>query len=486
MKASDNKETRPVLRAIWIMSFLLLASATTLAEWQKYPKDNTRVFVLQIRDQIDPRMNRYTDLALARATEVGADIVIVDMDTYGGAVNDANDIRTRILEYDKPVWVYINHDAASAGALISIACDSIYMAPGANIGAATVVTADGAAAPDKYQSYMRSIMRSTAEETGRNPLIAEGMVDDRVEIEGVTEKGKIITFTTAEAIKNGFCEKEVSSLEELLKKNGIEHYELIEYGLSGAEQIIAFFLNPAVSSILILVITGGIFFELQTPGVGFPLAAAGVALLLYLVPYYLNGLAESWEIAVFVAGLALIALEVFVIPGFGAAGILGITCVVGSLIFMMLANDYFDFDFVAARDIMVAATVVLGGMAGSIILLFVLGYHFTKTNLFRKVALTDTQSSDKGFTSTFYTEDLMGKEGIAYTILRPSGRVEINEVLYDAYTRGEYIEKGEKIVVISQPRRDPFGRSISLKVTSSQWSVISSQYAIRESDSIMK
>ena len=117
------------------------------------------MFVMEIRDNIDPRMNRYVELALDQATEEQADLVIIDMDTYGGAVNDANDIRTRILDYEKPVWVYINNNAASAGALISIACDSIYMVPGANIGAATVVNGvDGTQAPDKYQSYFRSII----------------------------------------------------------------------------------------------------------------------------------------------------------------------------------------------------------------------------------------------------------------------------------------------------------------------------------------
>ena len=189
---------------------------------------------------------------------------------------------------------------------------------------------------------------------------------------------------------------------------------------------------------------------MQTPGVGFPLAAAGIAMVLYLVPYYLNGLAESWEIAVFVAGLALIALEVFVIPGFGIAGIAGIACVVGSLIFMMLANDLFDFEFVEGGDVMAAAIAVLGGMVGSIGLLFIVGVRFTKSNMFKRVALQDTQSSDEGYVSTSYNEELLGHEGIAFTILRPSGRVEIGDTIYDAYTRGEYIEKGEKVVVISQ------------------------------------
>lgn len=439
---------RGIVRILMALSFLLLL----FTAWATHQTDTgkTKVFVLEIRNNIDPRMSRYVDLALTQATQLNADIIIIDMDTYGGAVNDANDIRTQILAYEKPVWVYINNDAASAGALISIACDSIYMVPGANIGAATVVNgADGSQAPDKYQSYFRSIMRSTAEETGRDPDIAEGMVDDRVAIEGVTEEGKVITFTTSEAIANGFCEREVASIRDILEKNEVTDYELINYELSFTEQIIAFFLNPVVSGLLILVITGGIFFELQTPGVGFPLAAAGLALILYTIPFYLNGLAENWEIAMFFVGLALIALEVFVIPGFGVAGIAGIACTFGALIFFMVANDNFNFDNVPTGNLTQAITVVAVGVFGAIVLLFILGYRFMSSNLFSKVALIDTQRKEEGYTSTNYTPDLIAKEGIAITILRPSGRVEIEDEIYDAYTRGEYIESGEKIVVTS-------------------------------------
>ena len=439
-----------ITRLVLFCSIGLLLAAALQARYQRYQEGTKRIFIMEIRDDIDPRMNRYVELALAQATDEQADIVIIDMDTYGGAVNDANDIRTRILEYEKPVWVYINNDAASAGALISIACDSIYMVPGANIGAATVVTAEGEAAPDKYQSYMRSIMRSTAEETGRDPLIAEGMVDDRIEIEGVTEAGKIVTFTTSEAIANGYCEKEVASIRDILEKNDIVDFEIIEYSLSGTEQVIAFFLNPFVSGILILVITAGIFFELQTPGVGFPLAAAGTALVLYLVPYYLNGLAANWEIAVVIGGFIFLALEFFVIPGFGIAGVAGIVCIAGSLIFMMLDNDVFDFEFVGSGDIFVASTVVLGGMLASMIFLFVFGYRFTQTKMFKRIALQDTQDSEEGYVSTSYSKELVGQEGVAFTILRPSGRIEIDDTIYDAYTRGEYVEKGERVLVISQ------------------------------------
>ncbi|WP_245701830.1 NfeD family protein [Roseivirga misakiensis] len=445
------KGIKNVVRSIVLLSVLLLTFVVLAEEQAKSDSTKTRVFLMEIRADIDPRMNRYVDLALEQATSENADIIIIDMDTYGGAVADANDIRTRILEYEKPVWMYINNDAASAGALISIAADSIYMVSGANIGAATLVNGnDGSQAPDKYQSYMRSIMRSTAEQTGRDPLIAEGMVDDRVEIEGVTEAGKIVTFTTSEAIANGFCEGEVTSIDDILKRNNIEDFEIIEYELSSTEQVISFFLNPFVSGILILVITAGIFFELQTPGVGFPLAAAGIALILYLVPYYLNGLAANWEIAVFFVGFVLIALEVFVIPGFGVAGVSGIICIVGSLIFMMIGNDFFNFDYVPTEDITTAATVVGVGIFSSMLLLFIFGYRITKTQMFNRVALVETQERKDGYVSTRFPENMVGKKGTANTILRPSGRIELDGEIYDAYTRGEYVEKGESIIVISQ------------------------------------
>jgi membrane-bound serine protease (ClpP class) len=441
-----------IVRRISLLGLCVLFGIGLMAKLkQDQSPSKKKIFVMEIRAEIDPRMNRYVDLAFDQATTENADIVIIDMDTYGGTVNDANDIRTRILEYDKPVWVFINNDAASAGALISIACDSIYMVPGSNIGAATVVNGeDGAQAPDKYQSYMRSIMRSTAEQNGRDPKIAEGMVDDRVEIEGVTEAGKTITFTSSEAVKNGYCEMEVTSFEDLLKKTNIDDYEVIRYELAASEKIIAFFLNPFISGILILIVVGGIYFELQTPGIGFPLAAAGVALVFYLVPYYLSGLAANWEIAVLFLGFILIVLEVFIIPGFGVAGVLGIACTVFSLIFIMIDNDFFNFDYVPSGNLATAATVVFAGMFGALILIFSLGYRFTNSKMFQRVALMSEQKKSDGYTSSSYTSDLMGKDGIVFSTLRPSGRVEIDGEIYDAYTRGEYVEKGEKITVISQ------------------------------------
>jgi membrane-bound serine protease (ClpP class) len=427
---------------------LILFLSATIPFLAVAQNEKKKVMVMEIKAEIDTRMARYVKLALDHAEETKADIIIVDMDTFGGGLSDAKEIVDWIMDVKIPVWVFIDSDAASAGALISIACDSIYMAPGATIGAATVVDGTGAAAPDKYQSYMRSIMRSTAETNGRDPRIAEGMVDERVVIDSVKQAGKVITFTTSEAIENGYCEAKVETIEEILKRNNIESYELDTFKLGAVEKVIAVFMNPFISGILILVIMGGIYFELQTPGVGFPILAAITALVLYLVPYYLNGLADYWEIIALFIGVLLIIAEVFFIPGFGVAGVAGITLTVFSMVLIMLNNDFFNFEFVPLGDIMVAAFATIGGLTGGVLLLFFGGARLTKTKAFQRIALGDTQDVKDGYSVNTFHADLLTKRGTAYTILRPSGKVMIDDQIYDAFTRGDFVEKGDTIEVI--------------------------------------
>ncbi|HAA10476.1 MAG TPA: serine protease [Cytophagales bacterium] len=447
------------------MRYLLCIAAcfmaiTSLA--QPTPGDKETIMVMEIRTEIDPRSNRYVQLALEHAEDIEADRIIIDMNTFGGALNDADEIRQAILDLEVPVYVFINKNAASAGALISIACDSIYMAPGASIGAATVVVADGSAAPDKYQSYMRGIMRTTAEKTGRRPDIAEAMVDENLSVDSISPAGQVITFSTSEALQYGYCEGEVETVKAILEQElGLfaNDYEIETFELPGSEKIISFFINPFISGILILIIIGGIYFELQSPGVGFPILASFIALVLYLTPYYLNGLAENWEIIAFFVGVILIALEIFVIPGFGVAGISGIILMVGSLALIMINNNNFDFGLVDGGEITKAVVTTLSAMIGSVVLLFVVGVRFTNSRLFDRVALQDTQNSSEGYTSTANPKSFVGQRGTAYTVLRPSGKIMIDDTMYDAYTQGGYIEKDSEVEVI-----DDSGTSLKVKM----------------------
>ncbi|WP_187261420.1 NfeD family protein [Pontibacter beigongshangensis] len=425
-----------------VLYFLLLPLLASAQE------QKPKVFVMKIESEIDPRTNRYSKLALEEATRQEADHVLLELDTFGGALNDADEIRKRLMEYPKPVYVFINSNAASAGALISLACDSIYMAPGGNIGAATVVGADGQAAPGKYQSYMRSIMRSTAESNGRNPHLAEAMVE--ASVDSTLSAGQVLSLTTSEAIKLGFCEGKASSIPEVLQQLNLADAEIIHFELGTADNIISFFLNPFISGILLLIILGGLYFELQTPGVGFPLLAALVAGFLYLTPYYLNGLAENWEILLFILGLVLIALEVFVIPGFGITGISGIVVVFLSLVLVMVNNQNFDFTFVASEDLMKSMIAVVVGMIGAVILITLTWSHVVGSKAMQRMVLQNTFESEEGYRSANNTDHLIGKTGIAHTRMVPTGRVLIDDVMYDAQALDGYIDKGETVQVIDQ------------------------------------
>lgn len=434
----------PNFKQIFIGIIACLFNAFTFGQ-EKLPQ----VLHLKVTSDIDPRSNRYVTLGLERANELSVDFVILELDTYGGALTDADEIRTKILNYERPIYAFINKDAASAGALISIACDSIYMTKGSSIGAATVVTGEGKAAPDKYQSYMRSIMRSTAESKGRNPEIAEAMVDEEIRLDSLIKDGKVLTFSVSEAIEHGFCESEVKGIKDIMLKSNIETYDIELFELNWSERIIALFLNPAVSGVLILLILGGLYFELQSPGFGFPIIASIVAAVLYFTPYYLNGLAENWEIIVFFLGLLLILVEVFVIPGFGLPGILGLVFSIGSLALVMINNDGLSFDLIEPWLINNAIITSLIGFLGALFLMVFMGAKLTKTSFFNRFALTSVQDTSKGYTSSFYNKSLIGATGIVESVLRPSGRIKIDNEVYDAYTRGEYLKKGEKIEVIA-------------------------------------
>lgn len=437
------------ITGLFLISFLVSAFGQT--DSNELEKDQeSSVFVFEVKSDIDPRMNRKVRLALEEAKQIEADLIIIHMDTYGGAVNDADDIRTMILESDIPIYSFIDKDAASAGALISIACDSIYMAPGASIGAATVVMGgSGEAAPDKYQSYMRSMMRSTAEARGRDPRIAEAMVDERLEVEGVSKAGEVVTFTVSEAIANGFCEGQVVSIEDLLEEQGMSEAKITYYEPSAIEDVIALFLNPVVSGFLILIIFGGIYFELQTPGIGFPLLASITAIILYFIPYYLTGLATNFELVLFVVGVVFLLVEIFVLPGFGIFGILGIAGILAGLTLGMIPNDAFDFTFVASGTLFSALLTVIIAAILATVIIFTLTPKVNEWKAFSSISLATTQQKLDGYTSSSYSDTLVGKEGIAHTRLMPSGKILVEDEIYDAYSRGEFIDRGEKIKIIS-------------------------------------
>ncbi len=446
------------LRIFFVALGLLLANIITI---NASSTDRSKIYTIDIRNEIGPTTQLYLKNGLSEAEQLKADAILIRLNTYGGILESADSMRTAILYSPIPVYVFIDNNAASAGALLSIACKKIYMRRGANIGAATVVDQSGSAMPDKYQSYMRSIMRSTAEAHGkdtliqkgdtvlrwkRDPLIAEAMVDDRVVIPQLVDSGKVLTFTAEEAMKWGYCDGLAETIDEVITEYlGIKDYELNSYSPTWADKAKGFLLNPALQALLIMLIIGGIYFEMQSPGLGFPSLVALAAAILYFAPLYLDGLAQYWEIGLFIVGLLLLIIEIFVLPGIGLAGVSGVILIIGSLTIGLLDNDGFKFEAVNGDAISRASITVLTGLIASISLAFWLSHKIGQRGAWRKMALT---SDLEEAVSSPTHQELVGQIGQAATVLRLSGKVEINGELYDALSESGFIEKGETIQVV--------------------------------------
>lgn len=456
MNPPTNKKTASFI-PLGCLALLLLLPLSRPARAEK----QALIYKIDIKREIDHTTQLYVSNGLAEARSLNADGVLIHLNTYGGQVDMADSMRTAILYSRIPVYVFIDNNAASAGALISIAAKKIYMRKGGSIGAATVVNQTGEAMPDKYQSYLRSMIRSTAEAHGkdtiiqgrdtlvrwrRDPAIAEAMVDERIVVPNLIDSGKVLTFTAQEAVRWGYCDGIAETPDEVITRYlGYSAYELKTYSPSWLDTLKGFLQSPAIQSVLILIIIGGIYFELQTPGMGFPSAAAVLAAILYFSPLYIDGLAQNWEILVFISGLLLVAAEIFILPGFGLMGIGGILLILSGLILSLLNNVNFDFEGVSLPDFGRASLTVLLGMGGGFILMLWLSNRIGSTGLFRKVALLADLSTS---VSTPPLNNLAGKEGIAETVLRPSGKVSIEGEWYDGVSESGFIEKGTKVRVV--------------------------------------
>lgn len=451
------------MKSFKILLFLITGIQISAASQTTDSIQQKIIWTFELNREIDALAVRIVSKNISTAEQQKADYIIMQLNTYGGELTAADSIRTKILNCKIPVMVFINNQAASAGALISIACDSIYMHSGGSIGTATVVDQTGEVLPDKYQSFMRSMMRATAEAHGkktiikdgktveiwhRDPQIAQAMVDPAISIEGIIENGKVLTFTTQEAIQNGYCEGEAENISQVLQKANINNYQIVEYKPSTADGIISFLLNPIVQGILILLMFGGIYFELQTPGIGFPLGAAVFGAIFYFAPLYIEGLAQNWEIIVFIIGLILLFVEIFIIPGWGIAGISGIILIIIGLTMSMIDNNIFKYENefnigVIAKPLALVVTSILISGIGII--------YFGKKILSSRIlsiSLHAELNADEGFVSV-ETDDksFIGTICTTITPLNPSGKVIIASEVYTAIAEYGFIEKGETVII---------------------------------------
>ncbi|MCM1451187.1 MAG: hypothetical protein NC102_02930 [Clostridium sp.] len=421
-----------------ILAILSLASAYAQAP---------TVYVLDLNDEVDAKMWMQTRRALDTAKDLDASLLVVHINTYGGAVDAADSIRTALLRTPIPTVAFVDTNAASAGSLITLACDSVYMAPGGSYGASSVVNQSGEIMPDKYQSYMKSIMRATAESHGkiwnpedsawqwrRDPAIAQGFVNP----------DSVITLTPEEAIAVGYAEGKASSVNEVIRHHIDGEYRVERFESTATDHIIGFLASAAVRAVLIMLILGGIYFEMHTPGLGFAGGVAFVAAILYFLPTIITGTMAPWVVIVFILGIVLLALELFVIPGFGLCGVAGILAILAAIMGGMLNTD--SINGVYAVDFTKALTISSIG----IILTVILAWYLTSKHGPRWARRVATLETDLKVSEGYIGVDqaiskFVGKEGEAITDLRPAGKIMIDGQEFDAVSLSGYIEAHTKI-----------------------------------------
>lgn len=439
MKKISNKAC--FLFAAVLLLFLSLG-CTEIVQAQ----NENQVYIVEVEGLIDNGLHAYIERSISAAESEEAAGVILHIDTFGGLVDAADKIRKTLLDAEIPVVAFIDKNAASAGALIALSADSIFMSPGSSIGAATVVSGTGEKADEKMQSYMRGLMRSTAEAKGRDPRLAEAMVDERIELEDIVAEGVLLTLSTTEAVDLGLADASLNSIAEVVEHMGWGNYAIIDVDQRWQETVLRFFAGPVVTSLLMLMMLGGLYFELQSPGVGFPGAVALLGALAFFAPHYIMGLA-SWEIILFIIGVLLLIVEIFILPGFGIPGVLGLIFIIFSLVASMVGNVGFTFpeiQYMSGPIWTMVATLLLG-----IALIISLARQMPQSKAFNRLVLANTTGTSYGYTSASTIDDLIGLEGVALSTLRPSGTALIDSRRVDVVSDGDFIEKGEKVKVVT-------------------------------------
>lgn len=418
------------------------ARPTTVAQSAPSAQSAATVVRVPISGMIELGVAPFVARALSEAAESGAPAVIIELDTPGGRVDAAWKIIDDLRDAEVPTYAYVNRRALSAGAMIALATDRIYMRPGSTIGAATPVTGEGEKAPEKMVSAMRSEFRALAEERGLDPLVAEAMVDESIEVPGVSEAGRLLTLTTEEATALGVADAEVRDLIELLEVTRLPAAPVREVQPNWAEAIVRFLTNPAVAPLLLSLGFLGLIVEVRTPSFGVAGAVGLASLAAFFGAHHLVHLAGIEEILLFGAGAVLIALEVLVIPGFGVAGILGTAAILGAAVMGMVGQvPTFDQVFNAAG--LVSLSIILVGVAT-----WALVRHLPRSTRFSGLFLRDSTSRETGYLSVPPREDLVGALGVTSTDLRPTGVAIINDERIHVVTEGPWLEAGTPVRVL--------------------------------------
>lgn len=422
-----------IRRVITLLSFL--AALIILSLPNHGNADNDVVYVVPIENSVEKGLSSFLKRGVETAEKENAKAIIFEINTPGGAVDAAGEIGKLFTSTSLKTVSFINKDALSAGAFISLNTDEIYMVPGATMGAAAIIDSEGNAADQKAQSYWLSAMKGAAEQNDRDPIYALAMADTEVDLpEFGAPKRKLLTLTSDQAFEVGYSEGTVASIDEVLVKLGYPNAEVRTVDESFAEKLARFITNPIVIPILLSIGSLGLVLELYSPGFGIPGFMGISALLLFFYGHLVAGLAGYETLILFVLGVGLIILEFF-LPG-GVAGIIGFISIMASL---FLATDnvvYMGISLLIAIGVSILASILMIKVFGK------------KMKIFRKIVLRDSTNTESGYVSNRTRSELIGVVGKTLTALRPSGTVLVEDERLDVVSEGAFIEKNKMVKIV--------------------------------------
>jgi membrane-bound serine protease (ClpP class) len=422
------------LKGIFLFFMLILTCFSWSLPFSHADSEKT-VYMVPIEDTVEKGLNAFLDRAVREAEEDNASAIIFEVNTPGGAVDAAAGIGKLLTSTNIKTVSFINNQALSAGAYIALNTDEIYMVPGATMGSAAIIDQAGNTAGKKAESYWFAAMQSAAKNSGRDPLYALAMADENIHLPELgAEKGSLLTLTADQALEVGYADGIVKNQGELLKILNLENAQIKKVDESFAEKLARFITNPIVIPILLSIGSLGLVLELYSPGFGIPGFMGLSALLLFFYGHMVAGLAGYETIVLFVIGLLLIVAELF-LPG-GLIGILGFAAILGSF---FLASEN-----IIHMGISILIAIIISIVA-SIFMIKVLG---RKMSIFKKIILNDSTNTEQGYVSNVNRVELLDKQGITLTQLRPAGKIMIQDEIIDAVSEGAFIQKDQKVKVI--------------------------------------
>ena len=416
--------------------FALLLAAAPLAAQQPV------VHRIPVTGEIQNGLAPFVARALREAETAGASAAFLDIDTPGGRVDAAERIVDAVRGAGLPVYAFVNPRAYSAGAMIALATKGIYMRPGAVLGAATPVDGSGTKAPEKYVSALRGEFRALAEQQGLDPRIAEKMVDENLELEGIAPKGKLVTLSTSEALAVKYAKAEVQDQAGLLAAIGQAGARVVTAESNWAEKLVGFLTSPLVSPVLLSLGVLGLLAEIKTGAFGLGGLLSLASLGLFFGSGFLLGLAGWEELIMLALGLGALAIEILVLPGFGIAGILGGVLVAGATVLTLLGSSPTGGDVVQAFAVLGTSLVITLAIAYAWL------RHLPSSGRFSGLLLRDQAEASEGFVAALPRGELVGQHGVALTDLRPSGTARVAGERIDVVTEGEYVAIGSDVEVV--------------------------------------